>query len=304
MLRIRLHGRGGQGIKTASQVLGTAAFLSGFQAQDFPLYGAERRGAPIVAYTRIAGDFVLERGSITQPDLILVGDETLLDDTLAAPVSGANESTVIFINSKHSPADLKEHFHLPSLPVVLDLTEYCMRHIKSGMVLSSALSAAGARISATIGMGALLDAVRTELEDLGVGPEMLGKNLELATEVYENLPSIQMTSREEEPIKANPMLTLRQESVTSAAPIILAHANMGLKKTGNWRIQRPEIDLDHCNGCWICFARCPDGTIHIGEHGKPVIDYDHCKGCLICAVECPSESINVVREVASWVGSS
>jgi pyruvate ferredoxin oxidoreductase gamma subunit len=300
MLRIRLHGRGGQGIKTASQILGSAAFLSGFQAQDFPLYGAERRGAPIVAYTRIAEDFVLERGPITRPDLILVGDETLLDDPLSAPASGADEHTIMFINSKHSPVELKEHFHLTSLPVVLDLTEYCMRYIGSGVVLSSALSAAGARISALIGLDTLLEAVRMELEDLGVGPEMIKNNVDLASEIYANLPSIQLTSREEGRLAANPMLTLRQEDVTSAAPLILAHANMGLKKTGNWRIQRPEIDLEHCNGCWICFARCPDGTIHIGDHGKPVIDYDHCKGCLICAVECPSESINVVREAAVW----
>lgn len=300
MLRIRLHGRGGQGIKTASQVLGSAAFLSGFQAQDFPLYGAERRGAPIVAYTRVAEDFVLERGPITRPDLILVGDETLLDDAMSAPASGADEHTIMFINSKHSPADLKEHFHLASLPVVLDLTEYCMRYIGSGTVLSSALSAAGARISALIGLDTLLKAVRMELEDLGVGTEMIGKNIDLAREIYENLPSIQLTAKEEEPLTANLMLTLRQEAVASAAPLILAHANMGLKKTGNWRIQRPEINLDHCNGCWICFARCPDGTIHIGDHGKPVIDYDHCKGCLICAVECPSESIDVVREAAVW----
>ena len=91
MLRIRLHGRGGQGIKTASQILGSAGFLSGCQAQDFPLYGAERRGAPIVAYTRIAPEFILERGPIARPDLILVGDETLLDDPASAPISGADE---------------------------------------------------------------------------------------------------------------------------------------------------------------------------------------------------------------------
>jgi len=68
MLRVRFHGRGGQGIKTASQILGTAAFLSGFQSQDFPLYGAERRGAPIVAFTRINKTPILERGPISIPD--------------------------------------------------------------------------------------------------------------------------------------------------------------------------------------------------------------------------------------------
>ena len=46
MYRIRLHGRGGQGLKTASRLLGTALFLEGFEVQDAPRYGAERRGAP------------------------------------------------------------------------------------------------------------------------------------------------------------------------------------------------------------------------------------------------------------------
>jgi len=50
MYRIRFHGRGGQGVKTASQALGTAFFLAGFEVQDAPRYGAERRGAPIFAY--------------------------------------------------------------------------------------------------------------------------------------------------------------------------------------------------------------------------------------------------------------
>lgn len=301
MLRIRLHGRGGQGIKTASQILGSAGFLSGFQAQDFPLYGAERRGAPIVAYTRLATEFILERGPIARPDLILIGDETLLDDPIAAPTNGADANTILFINSTHDAEALKEHFHLPSLPVASNLTDFCIRYIKHGMVLSSALSAAGARISGLISLDTLLEAARMEIEELGLAREILQKNLDLAREVYESLPSIQMPSKREEPLRANQMITLEQEGVASAAPLILAEANMALKKTGNWRIQRPEIDLDHCNGCWICFARCPDGTIHIGDQGKPVIDYDHCKGCMICAVECPSESIKTVREVTSWV---
>ena len=49
MYRIRFHGRGGQGVKTASQILSSALFLEGFEVQDAPRYGAERRGAPIFA---------------------------------------------------------------------------------------------------------------------------------------------------------------------------------------------------------------------------------------------------------------
>ncbi|MFI5331515.1 MAG: 2-oxoacid:acceptor oxidoreductase family protein, partial [Desulfobaccales bacterium] len=64
MYRIRLHGRGGQGMKTAGRILGTAFFLEGFEVQDAPRYGAERRGAPIFAYVRAARGLINERGII------------------------------------------------------------------------------------------------------------------------------------------------------------------------------------------------------------------------------------------------
>ncbi|MGA7278297.1 MAG: 2-oxoacid:acceptor oxidoreductase family protein, partial [Desulfocapsaceae bacterium] len=68
MYRIRFHGRGGQGMKTASRILGRAFFLAGYEVQDAPRYGAERRGAPIFAYVRAARSPINERGIIQQPD--------------------------------------------------------------------------------------------------------------------------------------------------------------------------------------------------------------------------------------------
>ena len=72
MRAVRFHGRGGQGAKTASRILGTAAFIEGFVAQDSPIYGAERRGAPVAAFTRIAKEPIRERGLIARPDLVAV----------------------------------------------------------------------------------------------------------------------------------------------------------------------------------------------------------------------------------------
>jgi pyruvate ferredoxin oxidoreductase gamma subunit len=66
MHAVRFHGRG-QGAKTASRILGTAAFLEGYQAQDSPIYGAERRGAPVAAFTRIAKEPIHERDLIAPP---------------------------------------------------------------------------------------------------------------------------------------------------------------------------------------------------------------------------------------------
>src|SRR3990167_6928086 len=97
MFRVRLHGRGGQGAKIASRLLGTAAFLEGYYAQDFPLYGAERRGAPIAAFTRISKEPILERGVIAEPDILIVMDETLLHDPMAMPLTGLKEDGVILM---------------------------------------------------------------------------------------------------------------------------------------------------------------------------------------------------------------
>ena len=84
MYRIRFHGRGGQGMKTASRILGTAFFFEGFEVQDAPRYGAERRGAPIFAYVRASKETINERGIITAPDLVIVADDSLI----AIPAAG------------------------------------------------------------------------------------------------------------------------------------------------------------------------------------------------------------------------
>jgi pyruvate ferredoxin oxidoreductase gamma subunit len=77
---------------------------------------------------------------------------------------------------------------------------------------------------------------------------------------------------------------------------VLAPANTPLRKTGNWRVWRPVIDLSRCTRCWLCFVSCPDGAIALNEQDYPHIDYDVCKGCLICVEECPTQTIHRVRE--------
>ncbi len=295
MLRVRFHGRGGQGIKTASQVLGTAAFLSGFQAQDFPLYGAERRGAPIVAFTRIDKEPILERGPVAFPDLILVGDETLLEDSQAAPACGADALTTLLVNSTKAPNSLKDKLNLLTMPVTCGLTKLCLKHLNAGMILSTALAAAAARLTGLIPLNHLLEAVEIELAEFS--PEQLQKNLDLVREVFELLNPVVFQEREEAGLFPSKLMALEQQEVRDAAPLITATGNMNLRKTGNWRIHRPEIDYEECNHCMICYARCPEGVIKEDAEGKPEIDYDHCKGCMICAQECPKHAIKTLWEM-------
>jgi pyruvate ferredoxin oxidoreductase gamma subunit len=299
MIRIRMHGRGGQGIKTASQILGSAAFNSGFQAQDFPLYSAERRGAPIVAFTRISEDAILERGPIVVPDLLLIGDETLLESPQAAPLCGSDESTVVFINSAKKPEELQKLFSLAKPPLQWNLTELCIQYLNHGMLLSTAVAATGARLIGTISLQDLLKAVASELSAQGIPKEALEKNYELVQKIFSDLSSTTLPTRQPADLQANSLIVMGQKGIEDASPLIFATGNMALRKTGDWRIQRPEIDYSHCNKCLICYARCPDGAIRVNEDDRPEIDYDHCKGCMICAQECPGHFINTVREAGA-----
>ena len=102
MFRIRFHGRGGQGMKTASRILGTALFIEGYEVQDAPRYGAERRGAPIFAYVRADKSPINERGVIHHPGLVIVADDTLMPVPAAGVLEGLDAQSVLLINSHDS----------------------------------------------------------------------------------------------------------------------------------------------------------------------------------------------------------
>jgi pyruvate ferredoxin oxidoreductase gamma subunit len=78
MFQVRIHGRGGQGVVTAAEMLSIAAFEEGRHAQAFPSFGSERTGAPVVAFCRIADQEIRLREPIMAPDAIIIQDPTLL----------------------------------------------------------------------------------------------------------------------------------------------------------------------------------------------------------------------------------
>ncbi|HII84635.1 MAG TPA: pyruvate ferredoxin oxidoreductase subunit gamma [Methanobacterium subterraneum] len=102
MIEIRFHGRGGQGAVTAAEILAKAAFEDGKYCQAFPFFGAERKGAPVMAFSRINDKPIRRRYQVYNPDHVLVLDETLLEavDVLSGLKSGGK----VIINTKE---DLK-----------------------------------------------------------------------------------------------------------------------------------------------------------------------------------------------------
>ncbi len=78
MFQVRIHGRGGQGVVTAAEMLSIAAFLEGRHAQAIPSFGSERTGAPVVAFCRIDDKEIRLREPVLEPDALIIQDPTLL----------------------------------------------------------------------------------------------------------------------------------------------------------------------------------------------------------------------------------
>lgn len=97
MIEIRFHGRGGQGAVTAAEILAKAAFKDGKYSQAFPFFGVERRGAPVMAFTRIDTEPINLRYQVYNPDHVIVLDDGLL--SVVDVYSGLNENGEVIINT-------------------------------------------------------------------------------------------------------------------------------------------------------------------------------------------------------------
>ena len=104
MFQIRVHGRGGQGVVTATEMLSVAAFQEGRHAQAFPSFGSERTGAPVVAFCRIDDKEIRLREPIMEPDALIIQDPTLLHqiDVFA----GLKQDGYVLLNTHHSFEEL------------------------------------------------------------------------------------------------------------------------------------------------------------------------------------------------------
>jgi len=105
VVEIRWHARGGQGAKTASELLADAVFNTGKFVQGFPEYGPERMGAPITAYNRISDTKIRVHSNIDEPDFVVVLDETLID--CLDCTAGLKESGAIVVNTSKTPDEIR-----------------------------------------------------------------------------------------------------------------------------------------------------------------------------------------------------
>ncbi len=131
MFQVRLHGRGGQGVVTAAELMSVAAFLDSHEAQAFPSFGSERMGAPVMSFCRIADVPIRVREPVTQPDAVIVLDASLLHQVEL--FAGLSPTGYVLINSVRSLhelgiAELADR-HDPERLVTIAATELARAHI-------------------------------------------------------------------------------------------------------------------------------------------------------------------------------
>jgi pyruvate ferredoxin oxidoreductase gamma subunit len=128
MFEIVWHARGGQGAKTAAQMVAHVALAEGKFAQGFPEYGPERMGAPTRGYTRVSSENIRVHCSISAPDVVVVLDETLIGNVPLA--EGATDKTIFIVNTKRNPQEIKKALGVKNNKVyVIDATGIAIEEI-------------------------------------------------------------------------------------------------------------------------------------------------------------------------------
>lgn len=185
MIEIRMHGRGGQGAVVACKILANALFKEGKFAQSFPAFGVERRGAPVMAFTRIDDKPIHLRTEIYEPDHLIILDASLLQ-TIDVTV-GLKAQGKILINSALPPASFK----LPKQFEVHTIDANRIAAInglgsRSAPIVNTAILGGFSKFTNIIGINALEEAIR---ESVPVKPDA---NVNATHQAYEefNIDSV------------------------------------------------------------------------------------------------------------------
>jgi len=183
MFEVRIHGRGGQGVVTAAEMLSVAAFLEGKHAQAFPSFGSERMGAPVVAYCRISDREIRLREPVLSPQALIVQDPTLRNQVDL--FSGVARDGYILINTTRTfeelgIGDFVREFppeHLCTVPA----TDLALKHVGRPVpnaALLGGFAAATGRVS--------VDSVRAAIRERFSG-RIADGNVAAATAAYEHV---------------------------------------------------------------------------------------------------------------------
>ena len=173
MIEIRFHGRGGQGAVTAAEILAKAAFEDGKYSQAFPFFSVERRGAPVMAFTRIDDSPVRRRYQVYNPDYVVVLDDGLVD--VVDVFSGLKENGLVVVNTAvdFNSGDFEVH--------TIDATGIALKTLGRPIV-NTVMLGAFAGVTGLVSIDSLIKIIRETF------PGKIGdKNAEAARIAYEEM---------------------------------------------------------------------------------------------------------------------
>ena len=165
MIQIRIHGRGGQGVVTAAELIALAAFSQNWQAQAFPVFGVERTGAPIQSFARLSHEKILTKAQIYYPDIIIVQDPTLL--TAKDTLKGINKKTILVVNTEKSEEEvyrlIKEKIEINNI-FCAPATDIAIKTIGKNIVNTVSLGIF-AKSTKLINLNSLIKAIKHKFAD-------------------------------------------------------------------------------------------------------------------------------------------
>jgi pyruvate ferredoxin oxidoreductase gamma subunit len=144
MHEVRFHGRGGQGAVTSAELLAQAAIAEGMSAQAFPSFGPERRGAPVIAFSRVADHRIRLRTAIQEPTLVIVLDPSLLK--LVQVDQGLKPGGTVVLNSSKDPREIRKTFRFKSRLAIVDANHIAREEIGRVITNTTMLGAAIAAV--------------------------------------------------------------------------------------------------------------------------------------------------------------
>ncbi len=183
IIELRIHGRGGQGAKTAAQFIVESAITDGKQIQAFPEYGPERTGAPMKTYARISDDIIKTHEPVTEPDIVMVIDPTLLDVVDVA--EGMNENGILIVNTTESPDSIKKKTNCQGKVYTVDATGISIDLLGRNMPNTPILGAL-ANVCEDVKLSVLTESVRNKFLNK-IGEEKTNANIEAMKRAHDEL---------------------------------------------------------------------------------------------------------------------
>ncbi len=181
---IRFHGRGGQGAKTAAQMLAEAVIAQGKYVQAFPEYGPERSGAPMRSYTRLSDNPITIHSGVYHPDIVAVLDNTLLKSVNV--LEGISSGGTILINTPESPESIASKLKAEGVRVcTIDATKIAMETTGKPFPNTPMLGAI-AKATGIIGTEGLIEEIKHKFL-VKLGEKLTEANVQALNRAYEEV---------------------------------------------------------------------------------------------------------------------